>query len=393
MDSDRITQWKNSTYSNVYNFFVSDKNRGWLNIGLNRPVDRAVAALKISKSTLYRHYCGNESLPRRERALKYDDFDIGVIRRKVLSFFAKGEIATLSKLHSELLEDDPAYHLSRSTVYKIMKKDGFSYKKTTDNRKSLYDMPAIRASRVKFLREIKNYRDGGLDVVYVDETWLNEHDHVQKQWYSADGESSQMPPAGKGKRLIILHAGSAKYGFIENCSLVFEACKGEGDHHSQMNSDVFLDWWENNLLISLQEPSLIVIDNAKYHNTQVEETIAPNMKTKKLDMIQWLQNHDIPHDPTLLKVELYELIKRNKPDPVFLTDRLAHQYGHHVLRTPVRHCELNAIELIWAQLKNFVTKNNKTFKFRDLFGLYEDAIKRITVNDWKSVVKHTMDVS
>ena len=38
--------------------------------------------------------------------------------------------------------------------------------------------------------------------------------------------------------------------------------------------------------------------------------------------------------------------------PIYKTDYIANHYGHDVLRTPVRHCELNAIELIWAQLKS-----------------------------------------
>jgi hypothetical protein len=41
-------------------------------------------------------------------------------------------------------------------------------------------------------------------------------------------------------------------------------------------------------------------------------------------------------------------------------------YEVHVLRTPVRHCELNPIELIWAQVKGFVAKNNTTFRLKDV---------------------------
>ena len=37
---------------------------------------------------------------------------------------------------------------------------------------------------------------------------------------------------------------------------------------------------------------------------------------------------------------------KNKPTTVYDTDAIAGNYGHNVLRTLVRHCELNAIELI-----------------------------------------------
>jgi hypothetical protein len=41
-------------------------------------------------------------------------------------------------------------------------------------------------------------------------------------------------------------------------------------------------------------------------------------------------------------------------------------HGHEVIRTPVRHYELNPIELIWAQVKGFVAKNNTTFRLKDV---------------------------
>jgi transposase len=57
---------------------------------------------------------------------------------------------------------------------------------------------------------------------------------------------------------------------------------------------------------------------------------------------------------------LYEKIKQKKTPVVYQTDKIDNLHGHEVLRTPVRHCELNPIELIWAQVKGFVAKNNTT---------------------------------
>ena len=39
-------------------------------------------------------------------------------------------------------------------------------------------------------------------------------------------------------------------------------------------------------------------------------------------------------------------------------DNIAEWYGHEVLRLPQYHCDLNAIELIWADKKNFVAHDN-----------------------------------
>ena len=55
-----------------------------------------------------------------------------------------------------------------------------------------------------------------------------------------------------------------------------------------------------------------------------------------------------------------------KPLSIFKTDKIANLHGHEVLRTPVRHCELNPIELIWVQVKGFVAENNTTFRLKDV---------------------------
>jgi hypothetical protein len=40
---------------------------------------------------------------------------------------------------------------------------------------------------------------------------------------------------------------------------------------------------------------------------------------------------------------LYEKIKQKETSVVYKTDTIANLHGHEVLRTPVRHCELNPI--------------------------------------------------
>ena len=40
-------------------------------------------------------------------------------------------------------------------------------------------------------------------------------------------------------------------------------------------------------------------------------------------------------------------------------DNIAKNYGHEVLCLPPYHCDLNAIELIWADEKNFAACENK----------------------------------
>ena len=50
-----------------------------------------------------------------------------------------------------------------------------------DGRKFLMERSDVVASR-EFLREIKRFREQGANIVYLDETWINQNYTVQKCW-------------------------------------------------------------------------------------------------------------------------------------------------------------------------------------------------------------------
>jgi hypothetical protein len=53
-------------------------------------------------------------------------------------------------------------------------------------------------------------------------------------------------------------------------------------------------------------------------------------------------------------------------------------WAHRIFCFTVRHCEFNQIELIWAQVKGFVAKNNATFRLKDAKELTYAAFGKIT---------------
>jgi hypothetical protein len=55
-----------------------------------------------------------------------------------------------------------------------------------------------------------------------------------------------------------------------------------------MNSFVFLEWFENQLRPALKNPSLVVLDNASYHNVKTEDTVCPNLSQKKAVLQNYL---------------------------------------------------------------------------------------------------------
>jgi hypothetical protein len=117
----------------------------------------------------------------------------------------------------------------------------------------------------------------------------------------------------------------------------------DGDYHQEMNSVVFLEWFENQLMPALKNPSLVVLDNASYHNVKTEDTVCPNFSQKKAVLQNCLTQHNTPFSATDTKKVLYEKIKQKKTPVVYKTDTIANLHRHEVSRTPVRHCELNPI--------------------------------------------------
>jgi hypothetical protein len=73
--------------------------------------------------------------------------------------------------------------------------------------------------------------------------------------------------------LIFLHAGTRREGLIDDCDLVILAKSKDGDYHQEMNSVVFLEWFENQLMPALKNPSLVVLDNASYHNVKTRYSV------------------------------------------------------------------------------------------------------------------------
>ena len=152
----------------------------------------------------------------------------------------------------------------------------------SDNRRVLYDQVSIINDRCNYLRKIKSFREAGYDIVDMDETWVNQNHCTDYMWLPNDGSDAPKIRSGKGKRLIVLHAGTRSEGLIDGCDLVFLAKSKDGDYYQEMISVVLLEWFENSLMPSLKNHSLVVFDNASYHNVKTEDTCAQILVRKKL---------------------------------------------------------------------------------------------------------------
>ncbi|KAG8234269.1 hypothetical protein J437_LFUL006514, partial [Ladona fulva] len=212
----------------------------------------------------------------------------------------------------------------------LLGKIGFRWGKTNSDKSVLCERLDIRLKRIEFLRSINRFREEGHQIIYTNETYIHSSHTTPFQWKSNDKEGIKAPVL-KGHRLIIVHGGG-EMGFIPEALLIFKSGLKTGDYHGEMN---------------------IVIDNAPYHNVQLNRP--PSSNAKKDTMKEWLDSRGLQYSSKETKIELL----------------------------PPYHPELNPIDNIWGIMKNWMAVRNVTFKLEDVKKLVIEKCANICKEEWE----------
>ena len=146
-----------------------------------------------------------------------------------------------------------------------------------------------------------------------------------------------------------------------------------------MNNKHFTKWYQKQLLPHCRPTSVIVLDNAKYNNGVVEKV--PTKSGLKKDIMAYLDKHSISYDRPRLKSELFMLLKTTNPkrNTSLTFSPVMQVMMSYIIRLPVGHCELNPIELVRAQVKEYAAEN-KDFAIEHLAI---EGVENVTVAKWK----------
>lgn len=282
-----------------------------------------------------------------KKRMEVDSFTLGVIRRKVSQFYTvKKIIPSLRKLRNELKAED-VIDCSHEYLRKIIREMGFRFVSCQSKRKLIIERHDIMALRWRYIRDISKYRAERRPIIFLDETYVNQSHNVRKCWQSKE-ERGATNAIGKGARLIIVHAGS-RDGFVNNGLLIFTSHSKSGDYHGDMNAVNFQKWATEKLLPNIPQNSVVVMDNAAYHSTQIDKK--PTMSSLKGHMQEWLKRKDVTFEESARKCDLMTLINQQKVEKQYRIDEIIKAEGHTVLRLPPYHPDLNPIELVWGDIK------------------------------------------
>jgi len=165
-------------------------------------------------------------------------------------------------------------------------------------------------------------------------------------------------PSGAGRRVIMIGIGS-KDGFL-NATKCFIGQKNNKnpDYHTEMNGEHFKEWF-GEVLEEIPDKSVVVVDQASYHKMVTEETRNPTTNWRKAAVIEWLvaQNVRVPSGFDEFRQMnlpgLRALAKQHRVQLKYVIEEMADKCRKDVkvMWLPVAHCELNPIELIWANVK------------------------------------------
>jgi transposase len=348
------------------------------------------------------------------RPVVFDEFLQGVIRRVMMDFYLRKEFPTIKRVLAHLKENVPRFpDVSPTTLYRRIRKMGFKYRKF--HKKSvLMESPEMMGMRNTFLRQIRHLRHRGWSIYYTDESWCGANHSRKYGWQDQVTDISlcgfnsyrDVPvvngwrggiktPSGAGKRVILLHIGNED-GFLEGGLKCFIGKKGGSDYHDEMNKTHYEEWFRD-VLARLPQKSAVVIDRAPYHTMTTDKSKNPTMAWRKDRIIEWLENHHVPFpDQTtrnwkdFTKPLLLTIAKPFFQPKEYLLEKVIRDSGKEVklLWLPVAHCELNAIELIWAYVKNAVAKENKTFNIKTVLELCRSQLCGVPQHVWANSVRH-----
>ena len=160
---------------------------------------------------------------------------------------------------------------------------GFVYGKSR-RKSALKERDDVLVARRAYLRtKIANRDPHGGTIraeVYFDESYVNVNHSSERTWYFMQEGPWVQKPSGKGPRLILVHAMTVG-GWVDGAKLVFQAKRRTGDYHGQMNFENFRKWFMECLLRRLPARSLIIMDNAPYHNVYVDGAFYPTSSSRK----------------------------------------------------------------------------------------------------------------
>jgi transposase len=357
-----------------------------LEVGLST-VNRVMADFKKDPKTLLK-----KTAPRGRPGYAVENFHQEAVRSHIRSANLEGSPTSLELIRDLIYQRENSGSFHISTLARTLDRWGFEFGHGTRTQR-FKEKDHVIVARARYLRTIRGNRKSETQEirpeVYLDESYINKNHSNDFIWYSCDEDPLVQKPTGKGERLIIMNA-ITRDGWVPHAKVVFKSTKKTGDYHGQMNWELFKKWFVESLIPNIPDNSIIVMDNAPYHNVLSEHS-PPTPQSSKATIKNWLEKNGFPFRDDCLKPELIRILEREAPEPIYEIDCIAAKYGHEVLRTPPYHPELQPIEICWGIVKNECARNCN-FTMKGLQETLEQAFLKVTQKTCRKIIQKIREI-
>ncbi|XP_072929194.1 uncharacterized protein [Epargyreus clarus] len=245
----------------------------------------------------------------------------------------------------------------------MMNISGYEYRKNLLGQDILIEDPDLTFERYHYLKQILKFRLNNAPIYFIDEIFVDKTCTFPKPWIKNIDISSE---ACDG--YVFFHAIS-KMGCIN------------GFFCSPTSKNDFVKWITHIFLPTIQEPSIIVMDNNDLHRSSV------NVITKyhsKEEMLKYLRLHNIPCSDKFHKAELYELITQLtvKDERYDIADILK-SHGHNVLWLPSNFHDLSMTHFLWKYILNSKTTDPPKMEVREIKMKLFASVMKLDHKHWK----------
>ena len=155
-------------------------------------------------------------------------------------YTVRRQLPTIAKLQ-ESLKDDIKFDGS----VLLLRNVGFKWKRSQGRRKVIIERYGIVDLLCRYLNKSASTMKKNMNIVYIDEMWIDTSYTTKYCWQSKD-ERGSLLPISRGQRLIVVHGGGCTV-FVPGALLVWKATSSNGDYHSEMNCNNFQKWFARNI--------------------------------------------------------------------------------------------------------------------------------------------------
>jgi hypothetical protein len=342
-------------------------------------------------------------------------------------------------------------HIPDRTLRSVMASMGYCYGRGNIIGKMNDDwyVTRIRTFLIQYSKAVVEQMQGRCIIVYTDESYVNVNHARKFTWFNPalPERKNVVRPSGVGKRLVLLHA-CTRDGWLAvdpavhndrvdqcaaSCELIYEAEKGDGNYHDNMNGHIYVQWLNNRLLpVFVQrypgQKMVLVSDNASYHHHRgpgwinVHRVHKAQMAAKLIELgitnisverqkkgTTTRESHHFDADsfarhggrfaPTLAEMKLHLQAHLVAHPELNRTEvrKLMDEHKHELIYTPPYLPGVQPMERLWAYIKNHVAAQYHAGRtMRELFqhtyqGFYGDGDKHAGVSAQlcASVIQHS----